>query len=157
MGQVTAVIQAHAQDGVAGVQEREIHGGVRLRAGMRLHVGIGGTEQLLGPLDGESLGDVHEFAAAIVAFARVAFGILVGEYGALRFEHPWARVVLRGNQFDVIFLAAAFVGDGLREFRIEFGDGHFAREHKRSQKLAGKYSSHWFAPLGRKPQRDKVP
>jgi hypothetical protein len=38
---------AHAHDGVARLQQREEHGLVGLRAGMRLHVGEVGAEQLL--------------------------------------------------------------------------------------------------------------
>ena len=76
---------------------------------MRLHVGVVGAEELLGAVDGELLGDVDEFAAAVVALARIAFGVLVGEHRALGFEHARAGVVLRGDQLDVIFLALALV------------------------------------------------
>jgi hypothetical protein len=64
-------------------------------------------------LDRQRLGDVDELAAAVVALARVAFGVLVGEHAALRLEHARAGVVLRGDQLDVVLLAAALVGDGL--------------------------------------------
>jgi hypothetical protein len=36
---------------------------------VRLHVGVVGAEQLLDALDRELLGDVDEFAAAVVALA----------------------------------------------------------------------------------------
>ena len=54
---------------------------------MRLHVRVLGAEQLLGPVDGQLLGHVDELAAAVVAPARVALGVLVGEDGALGLEH----------------------------------------------------------------------
>ena len=70
VGQVAAVREVHAQHGVAGLQRGHIHGDVRLRAGMRLHVGVFGAEERFGAVDGQLLGDVHEFAAAVVALAR---------------------------------------------------------------------------------------
>jgi hypothetical protein len=51
VGQVAAVGQAHAEDGVARLQQRQIHRLVGLRAGVRLHVGVVGAEQLLDALD----------------------------------------------------------------------------------------------------------
>jgi hypothetical protein len=45
------------------------------------------AEQLLGALDGQRLGDVDELAAAVVAAARIALGILVGQHRALRLQH----------------------------------------------------------------------
>ena len=46
--QVAAVSQVHAEHGVAGFQQGEVDGHVRLRPGMRLHVGVIGAEELLG-------------------------------------------------------------------------------------------------------------
>ena len=77
--QVAAVREVHAEHGVAGLEQREVHRHVRLRAGVRLHVGVLGAEQLLRARDGERLGDVDELAAAVVALARVSFGVLVGQ------------------------------------------------------------------------------
>ena len=77
--EVAAVRQAHAEDRVAGLQRREEHRLVGLRARMRLHVGVVGAEELLRAVDRELLGDVDELAAAVVALAGVAFGVLVGE------------------------------------------------------------------------------
>ena len=50
--QVAAVRQVHAEHGVARLQQREVDRHVRLRAGVRLHVGVLGAEQLLGARDG---------------------------------------------------------------------------------------------------------
>ena len=55
---------------VAGLQQRVVDGGVRLRARVRLDVGVLGAEQRLGPVDRELLGDVDVLAAAVVALAR---------------------------------------------------------------------------------------
>ncbi|MDT4775841.1 hypothetical protein FQZ97_79810 [compost metagenome] len=104
VGQVAAVGQAHAEDGVAGVQQGQVDGAVGLGAGVRLDVGVVGAEQLLGAVDGQLLDLVDELATTVVALARIAFGVLVGQAAALGLHHPLAGVVLRGDQFDMVFL-----------------------------------------------------
>ena len=54
---------------------------------MRLQVGMGGTEQFLGPGDADLLGPVDDLAAAVVATAGVALGVLVGQRRPERCEH----------------------------------------------------------------------
>ena len=49
-----------------------------------------------------ALGDVDILAAAIVAPARIALGILVGQHRALRLEHGPADDVLAGDQLDLV-------------------------------------------------------
>ena len=88
---------------------------------MRLHVGPVGAEELLRALDGDGLGDVHKLAAAVVALARVALGVLVGQLAALRDHDLLAHVVLGGDQFDVVFLAAVLETNGVPEFGVGLG------------------------------------
>ena len=78
VGEVAALVERHAQHGVAGLEQREIGGGVGLRAGVRLDVGVLGAEELLGAVDGEPLDLVHDLAAAVVALAGQPLGVLVG-------------------------------------------------------------------------------
>ncbi len=85
--QVPAAVEAHPEDRVARRQQRLVNALVRLAAGIGLHIDEADAEELLGALDGERLGDVHELAAAIVALARIALGIFIGHDRALRFEH----------------------------------------------------------------------
>ena len=66
------------------------------------------AEQLLGALDRQRLGDVDELAAAVVALARIALGVLVGHHRALRLEHRPRDDVLGGDQLDLVLLAAEF-------------------------------------------------
>ena len=77
VGQVAAVRQAHRQHGVAGLDEGAVRGEVGARPAVRLQVGVLGAEQLLGALDAELLGPVDDLAAAVVAPAGVALGVLV--------------------------------------------------------------------------------
>ena len=84
MGQVTAFGQAHAHDGVTWLQERQKHCLVGGCPAMRLHVGGIGTKNLLYPVNGQLLGNINKLAAAVIAFAGVAFGVFVGELSSLR-------------------------------------------------------------------------
>ena len=129
VGQVAAVRQTHAQNGVAGLEHGNVHALIRLRAGMRLDVGIFGTEQRLGAVDGQLLGHVDEFAAAVIALAGIALGVFVGQLAALRFHHCRAGVVFRGDQLDVILLATVFVLNRGPKFGIGHGNGVFGGEH----------------------------
>jgi hypothetical protein len=62
---------------------------------MRLHVRGLGAEQRLDAVDSELLDDVDVLAAAVVAAARIALGVLVGEDRALRLEDGERSEVLR--------------------------------------------------------------
>ncbi len=127
--QVAAFGQAHAQDGVAGLQEGEQHGLVGLRAGIGLHVGGFGAEELLHAVDGQLLDHVHVLAAAVVALAGIAFCVLVGELRALGRHDGGRGVVLAGDQFDVLLLAQVLGLDGGPHFGIGLFDKNIALVH----------------------------
>ncbi|MOA01199.1 hypothetical protein D3C78_1205900 [compost metagenome] len=122
--------QAHAEDGVTGVQQGQVHGTVGLGAGVRLDVGVVGAEQLLGAVDGQLLDLVHMLATAVVALARVAFGVLVGQAAALGLHHALAGVVFRGDQLDVVFLTTFFFLDGAEQFVVVTLDLVLLAEHR---------------------------
>ncbi len=121
--QVAAFGQAHAHDGVAGLQQAEEHRLVGLRAGIRLHVGVRGAEQRLQPVDGQLFDHVDELAATVVALAGVALGVLVGQLRALRGHHGGRGVVLRRDELDVLFLAPVLGFDGGPDLRVDAGHG----------------------------------
>ena len=127
--EVAAVGERHAEDRVARIQQRQVHGLVGLRTRMRLHVRVVGAEQLLAAFDRQAFGDVDVFAAAVITLARIAFGVLVGQLAALGFHHARAGVVFRRDQLDVVFLAAVLAGDGGGEFGVETFDAGVAGEH----------------------------
>ena len=79
--------QRHRQDSVARSQQRAVRSEVGLGAGVRLQVGVIGAEELLRPLDAERLGPVDDLAAAVVALAGIALGVLVGQRAAQRRQH----------------------------------------------------------------------
>ena len=107
-----------------GLMQRHEGRRIGLAAGMRLHIGVVGTEQALDAIDGQLLDDVDILAATVVALARIAFGVLVGEHRTLRLEHARTGVVLRGDELDVLFLPHALAVDGARQFGIKTLDRH---------------------------------
>ena len=109
VGQVAAMRQRHAENGVARLEHGHVDGLIGLRTGVRLHVGVFRTKQRLQAVNRKLLGLVHKLAAAVVALAGITFRILVGKLAALRFHHRGAGVVLGGDQLDVIFLTAIFI------------------------------------------------
>src|SRR5262249_39768851 len=78
--EMTAVGKVHAQNRVAGLENGQIDGHVRLAAGMRLYVHMLRTEKLLRAVYREVFDDIYEFATSVVAASWVPFGILVREY-----------------------------------------------------------------------------
>src|SRR5690606_65260 len=91
--------------------------------GMRLYVRVGAAEQLLGTLDRQLLGDIDVLAAAIVAPAGIALGVLVGKHRASRFEHRPRDDVLRGDQLNLLLLASEFGSYRVVELGVALGEG----------------------------------
>ena len=54
---------------------------------MRLHIGRIGAKNLLDPVDGQLLDHIHMLTATVIALARVALGIFVGQLRTLRGQH----------------------------------------------------------------------
>ncbi|MNT15133.1 hypothetical protein D3C72_1501730 [compost metagenome] len=127
--EVAAFGQAHAHDGVAGLEEGQEHGLVGRGAAVGLHVGGFGAEDLLDAVDGQLLGHVHMLAATVVALAGVAFGVLVGQLGALGPHHGGGGVVLAGDQLDVVLLPGVFSLDGGKQLGVGLFDKNIAVVH----------------------------
>ena len=118
VGQMAAVVQAHAQHRVAGLQQGKIDAHVGLGAAVGLHVGMVGAVERLGPFDGDPLHLVHVHAAAVVALSGVALGVFVGQRAAGSGQHRRADKVFGGDQFNVRFLTGTFIRDGFGYFRV---------------------------------------
>ncbi len=108
------------------------------RAGVRLHVGEAAAEQLLRALDGEVLGDVDELAAAVVALAGIAFGVLVGQHRALRLQHGAGDDVLGGDQLDLVALATILRGRWRGRSRDRCRRGPRGRKYPPSRQRLGR-------------------
>ena len=122
VGQVAAVGKAHAQHGVARLEQREIDREVRLRASVGLHVRVLRAEELLGALDGDVFHLVDVLAAAVIPLGGVALGVLVGEHRAHRGEHRGADDVLRSDQLDVAALPGQLPSHRRADLGVGFGD-----------------------------------
>jgi hypothetical protein len=59
----------------------------------------------------------------------IAFRVLVGQLRALRLHHRPGNIIFRGDQLDVIFLAAVFLLDGGKQFGIGLGEGALLGKH----------------------------
>ena len=114
-----AKVETHAHDRIAGLHERCLGGVVGLGAGVGLHVDERSAEELLGALAGEVLHGVNRPAAAVIAPAGKAFGVLVGERAARCLEHRKADEVLAGYELDGVALAIELGRNG----RCKFGVG----------------------------------
>ena len=114
--------QLEAEDLVARVDQGVQHGGVGRGAGVRLDVGVLGAEQLLGAGDREVLRDVDLLAAAVVAAARVALGVLVGQHGALRLQDRAGDEVLARDHLERALLAGELTVEDGGDLRVELGD-----------------------------------
>jgi hypothetical protein len=79
VGQVAAVVEAHGQNGVSGLQQGLVDGQVGVGTGMGLHVGVLRSEQRRQPAAGQILHLVDDLVAAVVTATRIALGVFVGQ------------------------------------------------------------------------------
>ena len=117
---MSAMIQVHTHNGIAGFQYRELYCHIRLCTGMRLYVGIITAKQLLGTLDCQILNHIHAFAAAIISLAGITFRIFIGQRTAHSCHNRLTYPVLRSNQFDMTVLTIFLVDNGLCHLGIYF-------------------------------------
>ena len=120
--EVAAVREREAHDAVARLEQRVEDLRVGLRAGVRLDVRVLGAEQLLGAVDRELLDDVDVLAAAVVALARIALGVLVRQHAALALQDRLRDEVLRGDHLQRALLAIELEADGLGDLRVDLGE-----------------------------------
>ena len=117
--QVAAVRELEREDRVARLERGHVDGHVRLRARVRLHVRVLGAEQLLRAVDRGLLDLVDDLAAAVVAPAGIALGVLVRRHRADRLEHGRPGEVLGRDQLDLPALALELAPEQLRDLRVD--------------------------------------
>src|SRR5437588_12731381 len=98
--------KVEAHKGVAGLHERHETFRIGGSPGMRLHISETAPEQTARPLDRKALGNIDELTATVIALSRQTLGVFVSKDGTLRLKHGAADDVLRGDEFDVVALAA---------------------------------------------------
>ena len=116
--EVAAMSEVEPEEFLAGLHEGEVDRLVGRRAGVRLHVDPVGAEELLGAVSREVLHHVDLLAAAVVALARQALGVLVGQRAAERLEHGGADEVLGGDELEAVVLPLDLAADGLEDLGI---------------------------------------
>ena len=100
VGEVATVIEAEPEHRVTGLQQCLIGAHVGVRARVWLHVGVLGSEQRLDTFDRDRFDVVDHGVAAVVALARVALGVLVGQHRSGGAHHRRRREVLAGDQLE---------------------------------------------------------
>ena len=101
-----------------------MHDGViRLGTGVGLHVGVLGAEKFLDPLNSQVFNNIDEFATAVVAAARVAFRIFIGQHRPLPLEYGARHEVLRGDHFQGVLLALTFQIECFGDLRVKLREG----------------------------------
>ena len=126
---MTAVGQTHTQNCVATFYQREEYGTVSLGARVRLHIGIGRAIEALQTINRQLLSDINILTATVVALARITLGVFVGHLTTLSCHNRRAGVVLRGNQFNVLFLTLIFLLHGVPYLGIKIFDSLVLIKH----------------------------
>ena len=116
---MAAVRELEREDRVARLQRGHVDGHVRLGACVRLDVRVLGSEERLRAVDRGLLDLVDDVAAAVVALARVALGVLVRRHRADGLEHARPREVLGRDQLDLAPLALELAAEELRDLGVD--------------------------------------
>ena len=122
VSQMSPCCEIEAHERVAGLHQRHERALIRLAARIRLNVGVAAVKQHAGALDRERLGDIDELAAAVITPARIAFRVFVGQHRPLSLQYGARHDVFRGDEFDLIALAAEFEFDRAGDFRVGCGE-----------------------------------
>ncbi len=102
--QVAAVTEIHTEYGIARLQKSKVDSDVCLRAGVRLNIGVLGSEELLCPVYGELLDDINILAAAVVSRTGIALGVFIGQVASHGLHNGAAGEVFGRYQLDVVAL-----------------------------------------------------
>ena len=109
--QVAAVVEAHGEHGRPRFEQGLVGRQVGVGPGVRLHVGVLGTEQRGGAGAGELLHLVDDPVAPVVPPAGISLGVLVRQHRARGGEHGRRREVLGGDQLQCGLLPVELLPD----------------------------------------------
>ena len=109
---VATVVQLHAQNLIARLENGEVCGEVCTRTAVRLYVDVVVRLKNFFPfLYAIAFDLVHHFATAVVALAGVSFAVLVGQAAADRFHDVVTAKIFTRDQFDIVRLSFFFFFD----------------------------------------------
>ena len=126
MRKVAAIVEAHAKHDIARLDSCEICRQIGISARVGLHIGELGTEQFLRSIACEVFDDIDLLAAAVIALARIAFRIFIGEHAAHSLHDGRTGEILRCDKLDGIALAIELFGNCLDHLRVLFGEQRHA-------------------------------
>ncbi len=117
--EMAAVVEREPEHPVARIEDGEVDRHVRLRARVSLDVRVLGAEERLRAVACDLLDLVDDLAAAVVALARQALGVLVRRHRADGFEHRGPGEVLGGDQLDLAALALELLPEQRRDLGVD--------------------------------------
>ena len=120
MRQMAAMREIHAEHGIAGLQQRKIDRHIRLRAAVRLHICMLGTEEPACSVTGYVFHNVDAFAAAVIPLAGVAFRIFIGQNASHGCHHSLGNKIFGGDELDAAALTGQLCCHRFSYFRIVF-------------------------------------
>ncbi len=100
VAQVAALVEAHAEDDVAGLQQGQAHGQVGVGPRVGLDVGVLGAEELACPPASQVLGLVDELVTPVEPPPGIPLGVLVGQHRSGGGHDRRRREVLRGDELQ---------------------------------------------------------
>ena len=89
---------------------------------MRLHVGMVCSKNLLRTVAREVFHNIHALASAVIALARVALRVFVGEHAAHRGHDCRGNEVFRSDQFNVAALTGELLLHGGADLVVKLGN-----------------------------------
>src|ERR1700722_7588086 len=81
-----------------------------------------GAEELFGSVPCQVLNYVGKLTSAVIALARTALPVLVGEDLSNRLQHRLADEIFRGNHFQAFVLASDFMVNSSGDLWIGLGE-----------------------------------
>jgi len=118
VGEVPSAGKIHGKHGLARLQDRKIHRHIRLRPGMRLDIGMLGSEKLLCPLNCQGFDGIDILAAAVPTVVRITFGIFIRQDAPLRFHDCQGSKIFRSDQLQILLLPPDLLFNRLVNLRV---------------------------------------
>ena len=133
VGEVSAVVEAHAHNGVAGLEQREVYRGVSLCARVGLNVRELCAEQLAGAVDSYLLDNIDALAAAVVALCGVALCVLICKDASHRSHNSGGNDIFARDKFEISSLSCKLVlhrlsNGGVNAFNEAYGVQHLCHK-----------------------------
>ena len=122
VGQVTTVVQAHAQNDIARLAQCLIDCHICLCTRMRLYIGKLCPKQLAYTCDCQVFYLIDALTATVVALARITLGVLIGQNRTHCSQNCFADDIFRSDELNITHLTVVLFSNHRTYFRIEFAD-----------------------------------